>query len=269
MRSPAVAGQFYPASAAELRHQLDEMLQAAGGEELQALGAVVPHAGYMYSGAVAAEVYSRLPKRDTYVILGPNHHGLGAAVALSRDSWRTPLGVVEPDIELADALAGSIIDQDELAHRHEHSIEVQIPFLQARFQGFRVLPIAMGLQDEETAVEVGAEVAKAAMKLNRSCTVIASSDFTHYEPQEVARKVDAQLIEAILNIDVPELYARVYKYNATACGYGPIAAAITAASLLGAAAGKAASGRLLRYATSGDVTGDFSQVVGYGAVVFT
>lgn len=269
MRSPAVAGQFYPGVATELGHQLDEMLQKVEGEELQALGAVVPHAGYMYSGAVAAEVYSRLPKRETYVILGPNHHGLGAAVALSRDSWRTPLGVVDPDIEMADALAGSIIDQDELAHRHEHSIEVQIPFLQARFQGFRVLPIAMGLQDEETAVEVGEEVARAALKLKRSCTVIASSDFTHYEPQETAHRVDSQLIEAILNMDVPELYARVYTHNATACGYGPIAAAMTASAALAAANGKSAIGKLLRYATSGDVTGDRSQVVGYGAIIFT
>lgn len=268
MRNPAVAGQFYPASAAELRHQLDEMLQTAKGEEVQALGAVVPHAGYMYSGVVAAEVYSRFPKRETYVILGPNHHGLGAAVALSRDSWRTPLGTVETDIELADALAGSIIDYDELAHRHEHSIEVQLPFLQARFQGFRVLPIVMGLQDEETAVEVGEEVAKAASKLKRSCTVIASSDFTHYERQEVARKVDSQLIEAILNMDVPELFARVYENNATACGYGPIAAAMTAAAAMAEAAGNAASGKLLRYATSGDVTGSYDQVVGYGAIVF-
>ncbi len=269
MRSPAVAGQFYPASEAQLRRQLDEMLQKAGGEELPALGAVAPHAGYDYSGAVAAEVYSRLPKRETHVILGPNHHGLGAAVALSRDSWRTPLGIVEPDTELADALAGSIIDQDEQAHRHEHSIEVQIPFLQARFQGFRVLPIAMGLQDEETAVEVGEEVAKAALKLKRSCTIIASSDFTHYEPQETARRVDSQLIEAILNMDGPELYARVYKNNATACGYGPIAAAMTASAALASANGKSASGKLLRYATSGDVTGDRSQVVGYGAIVFS
>jgi AmmeMemoRadiSam system protein B len=174
------------------------------------------------------------------------------------------LGVVEPDLELAEALAGTIIDQDEVAHLQEHSIEVQIPFLQTRFQGFRILPIAMGLQDMETAVEVGEELGKAIQKLNRNCLVIASSDFTHYESQEVARKVDAQLIEAILNMDVPELYARVYRYNASACGYGPIAATITASAILGAE-----SGKLLRYATSGDATGDYSQVVGYGAIVFT
>ena len=264
MRNPAVAGQFYPRSSAELKLQLEEMLKDAAGEELPILGAVVPHAGYMYSGSVAAEVYSRLPERDTFVFLGPNHHGRGAPVALSRDSWKTPLGVVETDQELADAVAGSIIDHDEAAHLYEHSIEVQIPFLQCRFKSFKILPIAMGLQDEETAREVGQELAKAITSLKRNAAIIASSDFTHYEPQDVARKVDASLIESALNMDISELYGRVYRYNATACGYGPIAATITAAKALGST-----SGKLLRYATSGDVTGDFSQVVGYGAIVFT
>jgi AmmeMemoRadiSam system protein B len=262
MRLPAVAGQFYPGSGAELEHQLDGMLHTE--KEITCLGAVVPHAGYIYSGQVAAEVYSRLPKAETYVIIGPNHHGLGSPVALSRESWRTPLGVVEPDLELADALSGSIIDHDETAHLHEHSIEVQIPFLQKRFQGFKILPILMGLQDEQTAVEIGQELSRAIKKLNRSCIVIASSDFTHYEPQETARKVDAKLLEAILNMDVPELYERVYRYDATACGYGPIAATITATAALGAKAGQ-----LLAYATSGDVSGDYSQVVGYAAIAFS
>lgn len=262
MRLAAVAGQFYPGSGAELEQQLNGMLHTE--KELPVLGAVVPHAGYIYSGQVAAAVYSRLPKAETYVIIGPNHHGLGSPVALSRESWRTPLGVVEPDEELADALAGSIIDHDETAHLHEHSIEVQIPFLQKRFQGFKILPICMGLQDEQTAVEVGQELSLAVQKINRRCIVIASSDFTHYQPQETARKVDAKLLEAILNMDVPELYDRVYRYDATACGYGPIAAVITATSAMGAKAGK-----LLAYATSGDVSGDYSQVVGYGAIVFS
>ncbi|MDD4162695.1 MAG: MEMO1 family protein [Methanothrix sp.] len=262
MRLPAVAGQFYPGSGAELERQLDGMLHPE--KELPVLGAVVPHAGYVYSGQVAAAAYSRLPKAETYVIIGPNHHGLGSPVALSRESWRTPLGDVESDLELADALAGSIIDYDETAHLHEHSIEVQIPFLQKRFQGFKILPICMGLQDEQTAVEVGRELSLAVKKTNRSCILIASSDFTHYEPQETARKVDAKLLEAILNMDVPELYERVYRYDATACGYGPIAVTITTAAALGAKTGK-----LLAYATSGDVSGDYSQVVGYGAVVFS
>ncbi|OPY53384.1 MAG: hypothetical protein A4E49_01492 [Methanosaeta sp. PtaU1.Bin112] len=262
MRSPAVAGQFYPGSGAELEHQLDGMLHPE--EEISCLGAVVPHAGYMYSGQVAAAVYSRLPEAETYVIIGPNHHGLGLPVALSREPWRTPLGVAEPDLELADLLSGSIIDHDETAHRHEHSIEVQIPFLQKRFQGFKILPICMGLQDEQTALEVGQALSRSALELNRSCVVIASSDFSHYEPQETARKVDAKLLEAILNMDVSKLYDRVYRYQATACGYGPIASTITAVSKLGAK-----TGRLLAYATSGDVSGDYSQVVGYAAVAFS
>jgi MEMO1 family protein len=262
MRPAAVAGQFYPGSGEELEHQLDDMLHAQ--KEIPVLGAVVPHAGYIYSGHVAAAVYSCLPKAETFVIIGPNHHGLGSPVALSRESWMTPLGAVETDGILADALAGSIIDHDETAHLYEHSIEVQLPFLQKRFSGFKILPICMGMQDEETATEVGREISRAAQKLHRRCIVIASSDFTHYEPQETARSVDAKLLEAILNMDVSELYSRVLRYNATACGYGPIAATITAASALGAKAGK-----LLAYATSGDVSGDYHQVVGYGAVVFS
>jgi AmmeMemoRadiSam system protein B len=264
MRNPAVAGQFYPGSAEGLRRQLDELLKNAGKEKLPIIGAVVPHAGYIYSGWVAAEVYACMPAKETFVILGPNHHGLGAPISLSKDSWRTPLGVVETDAELADALSGSIIDNDELSHRHEHSIEVQLPFLQMRFSRFKILPVSMGMQDEETAVEVGEDIARVARQLNKKVIVIASSDFTHYEPQEIARKVDATLIEAILNMDVHELYQRVYSHNATACGYGPIAAAITASNLLGAT-----SGKLLRYATSGDVVEDYSQVVGYAAIGLT
>ncbi len=264
MRRPAVAGSFYPRHPEALKEELGEAFShASGGEPLLIRGAVVPHAGYVYSGAVAAEVYARLPERETFVLIGPNHRGLGLPVALSRDSWTTPLGDVECDVELADALAGSIIDVDESAHLYEHSLEVQIPFLQYRFSGFKILAIAMGLQDEETAVEVGEAVGEAAKSLGRNCTVIASSDFTHYEPQDEARRKDARVIEAILRMDVPSIYKTVYGLNLTACGYGPISATIIASKILGAKTGK-----LLRYSTSGDVIGDFSQVVGYGAIAF-
>jgi hypothetical protein len=146
---------------------------------------------------------------------------------------------------------------------YEHSIEVQLPFLQHCFSDFKILPISMGFQDEEVAVEVGEAISRAAIDLGRSCTVIASSDFTHYEPHELALKKDRYVIESALKMDVGELYRRVYAQNVTACGYGPIAATITASRLLGAT-----SGKLLRYSTSGDVTGDYAQVVGYGAIVF-
>ena len=264
MRRPAVAGSFYPRQPEELKEELEAAFSGASGSDpLPILGAVVPHAGYIYSGAVAAEVYARLPQRETFVLIGPNHRGLGLPVALSRDSWVTPLGTVECDHELADALVGSIIEVDESAHLHEHSLEVQIPFLQYRFSGFKILAIAMGLQDEETAMEVGEAVGEAAERLNRDCTVIASSDLTHYEPQEEARRKDARVIEAILRMDIPSIYRTVYGLNLTACGYGPISATITASRILGATTGK-----LLRYSTSGDVIGDFSQVVGYGAIAF-
>jgi AmmeMemoRadiSam system protein B len=265
MRRPAVAGSFYPRQPEDLKEELEAAFSGASGSEpLPILGAVVPHASYVYSGAVAAEVYARLPKRETFVLIGPNHRPyIGLPVALSRDSWMTPLGVVECDVEMADLLKGSIIGADESAHLQEHSLEVQIPFLQARFESFKILPICMGLLDEETAVEVGEAVGEAAKSLGRDCTIIASSDFTHYEPQEEARRKDSRVIEAILRMDVSEVYKIVYGLNLTACGYGPISATITASKILGAKIGK-----LLRYSTSGDVIGDFSQVVGYGAIAF-
>ena len=266
MRHPAAADSFYPADPDALRRELEQAFQGVNtsGEVIPAHGVVVPHAGYPFSGSVAAEVYSRLPRRDTYVLIGPNHTGIGLPISLSRDSWMTPLGVVECDLEFADALSGSIIEVDESAHLYEHSLEVQIPFLQYRFTGFRIISICMGLQDEETAVDVGKAVGEAAHDLGRDCTVIASSDFTHYEAFEDAKRKDIRLIESILQMDIPNIYDLVYRLNITACGFGPIAATITASRILGAS-----SGKLLRYATSGETTGDYSQVVGYGALVFT
>jgi hypothetical protein len=266
MRNPAWAGKFYHRDETGLNEELDSCFRGIPLEALPAVGAVVPHAGYMYSGAVAAEVYARLPNRETYVIIGPNHSDpRNLMAAMSKDSWKTPLGEIEVDQDLARAMAGSIIDTDEMAHAEEHSIEVQLPFVQKRFSQFKILPISLGgLQDQETALDVGRTVAKAILDLKKDCTIIASSDFTHYKSHEVARRVDAKLIESILNMDVPEFYDRLEEYDATACGYGPIAATMTASRLLGAT-----SGKLLRYATSGDVTGDYSQVVGYGAIMFT
>jgi hypothetical protein len=170
---------------------------------------------------------------------------------------------VESDLELCDRLAGSIVDIDEIAHRFEHSIEVQIPFLQYRFEDkFRILPICLGLQDSETSVEVGQEVAKHARKLGRNIVFIASSDFNHYEPQEITREKDKILIDAILEMDIEKFYKRIVENNATICGYGPIAAMLEASKEMGAN-----SAELLKYTTSGDVSGDYSSVVGYAAIV--
>jgi AmmeMemoRadiSam system protein B len=220
---------------------------------------VVPHAGYVYSGSVAADVYASIEGAQTFVLLGPNHYMAGSAVAVSGESWNTPLGTVEADLDLIKRLDG-IIDRDEDAHRQEHSIEVQVPFLQYFFKDFKIVPIAVGMQDYDTVKEIAAELIRALAGYGRSTVIVASSDFTHYEDVDVAKKKDATLIGDIERLDVPALYDDVYRLNATACGYGPIAATIMTCVSRGAK-----KGELIRYATSGDVTGD-RQVVGYAGI---
>jgi AmmeMemoRadiSam system protein B len=263
MRRPAVAGQFYPLNPEYLKEELKRCFKGLEIRERDVLGAVCPHAGYVYSGKVAASVYATLPKADTYVLIGPNHTGYGSPVSLSKDTWETPLGIVEVDLRLADGFLGSIVDVDELGHRYEHSIEVQIPFLQYLFgKSLRILPICMGMQDEETAVEVGNLAANLVSKSGKKVAIIASSDFTHYQPAEIAKKIDNEVIEAILNQDVSEMYDRLYKRNASVCGYGPIAVMLTASKKLG---GNRAT--LLNYDNSGTVSGDMNAVVGYAAII--
>ncbi len=266
MRRAAVAGAFYEGERASLEIQLRDCFSGVKREEKgNVLGAVVPHAGYMYSGGVAANVYARLPIGDVdiFVILGPNHQGIGSLVAVSADTWATPLGEVEADRAFVDALPKRIIDMDETAHRYEHSIEVQLPFLQfLRDKTFQLVPICMSLSDEETAREVGEDIANTIAQFDKKIVVIASSDFTHYEPDRIAREKDEYVIEAITELDVAKFYNRIYERNSSACGVGPIAAMMHAAKKLGAT-----QGELVKYATSGDITGDMSSVVGYGGII--
>lgn len=262
MRASAVSGQFYPRSKNDLSRELERCFANAPSTERSVLGAVVPHAGYMYSGSTAAYVYSVLPKADTFVMLGPNHTGYGSPVAVSSETWSTPLGEIGSDVEFIRALPGRIIDLDEGAHKYEHSLEVQLPFLQHRFRKFNIVHICMGMQDEETAVDVGQEIAEAARKADKKIVVIASSDFTHYKPDKVARDNDAYFIESILGMDIPGFYSRLHERNASVCGYGPIAAMLAATKGLGAK-----KTTLLKYSTSGDVTGDTSAVVGYAGII--
>lgn len=263
MRRAAVAGAFYERERDRLEKQLRDCFSGITREENEnVLGAVVPHAGYMYSGSVAASVYAKLPRADIFAIVGPNHQGIGSLVAVSKDRWVTPLGEVEVDEAFVDALPKRIIDLDENAHKYEHSIEVQLPFLQFLFnRNFHFVPICIGLSDEDTVREVGEDLADTISKTDKKVVVIASSDFTHYEPDRIAREKDEYVIEAIKALDVAKFYNRVYERNSTACGIGPIAAMMHAAKKLGAKEGK-----LIKYATSGDVTGDMSGVVGYGGI---
>jgi len=222
----------------------------------------------MYSGPVAAYGFYELSKDvkpETAVILGPNHTGYGSALALTREGfWRTPLGDVEVDSETADKILHetSIVDIDETAHRYEHSIEVQLPFLQFLYgNAFKIVPICFLLQDYNTAIEVGRALVKALKKTNT--VVIASSDMTHYEPAQMAKLKDQAILKAISDIDVEGFYQTVEKQNVTACGYGPITALIQYAKGV-----KIKEAKILSYHNSGDITGDKTSVVGYAAVSF-
>jgi AmmeMemoRadiSam system protein B len=272
VRRPAVSGMFYAGTARDLKEQIEwcykhelgpgaiPRVNSEGRREIAAI--VVPHAGYYYSGPVAAHAYKDLADDgifDTAVILGPNHTGYGYPVSLwAGDDWSTPLGEVEIDKKLAQRLLGGVIRADETAHIHEHSIEVQLPWLQYIYKQVRIVPITMMAQDLETARAVGTAISQA----DDNSVIIASSDFSHYEPQSVAVEKDSSVIEAIIALDEEELYKRCERLNCTMCGYGPVAAAIVAAKEM-----KARKASLLRYATSGDTSGDFSRVVGYGSIV--
>jgi AmmeMemoRadiSam system protein B len=272
IRRPAVSGMFYAGTARELEEQIEwcyrhevgpgiiPRVNSKGLREIVAI--VVPHAGYYYSGPVAAHAYKELADDgicDTAVILGPNHTGYGYPVSLwVGDGWSTPLGEVEIDNKLAQKLLGTVIKADETAHIHEHSIEVQLPWLQYLYKKVKIVPITMLAQDLETARSVG----KAISQAGDNSVIIASSDFTHYEPHSVAMEKDSLVIESIVALDEEELYKRCERLGCTMCGYGPVASAIVAAKEM---RGKKAS--LLKYATSGDTSGDFSRVVGYGSIV--
>jgi len=279
VRAPAVAGSWYAGTPNSLRNQIKELFSHRLGPGSLAevvrkgpqslVGLVVPHAGYMASGPVAAHAYYLLAgdgKPDVIVIIGPNHTGRGSALSIMNDGvWRTPLGDVEIDTETANQIlrVSDIIDVDERAHAHEHSIELQLPFLQYLYGSeFKFVPICFMMQDLESSREVGKAVAKALK--DKNALVIASSDLTHYEPQERAEEKDKMAIDAALKMDEEQYYHTVESYRISTCGYGPTIAAITAAKELGAK-----KSRLLCYKTSGDILGDRSAVVGYVSIAFT
>jgi len=278
VRRPTQAGAFYEGTPDALKRQIEECFRdKLGPGELprvaktaprNVIGLICPHAGYMFSGPVAAHAYYKLAvdgKPDVVVLLGPNHTGLGSGLAVMNDGvWRTPLGDVEVDRETANQIVheSRIVDIDDSAHYHEHSIEVQLPFLQYLYgSAFKIVPICFLMQDLSSAREVGQAVAK--VLLDKKAVIIASSDMTHYEPQESAEKKDRKALEAIEAMDEVGFQSAVETYNITACGHGPIVALITAAKGLGGREAK-----LLCYKTSGDVIGDRSSVVGYAAVCF-
>jgi AmmeMemoRadiSam system protein B len=279
VRRPCQAGTFYAGTAESLRAQIEQCfthtlgpgtipkIVVSGPRNL--VGFISPHAGYEYSGPVASHGFHHLAvdgKPEIIVIFGPNHTGQGSAIATMNEGvWRTPLGDAKIDTPTADSIVkeSRIVDLDDTAHMFEHSIEVQLPFLQYLYgSDFRFVPIAFLMQDLESSREIGEATAKALM--NKNAVIIASSDMTHYEPQKSVEKKDNLVIEAIEKMDESQLYTVIEDYGISACGYGPIVALITAAKALGAR-----NAKLLCHATSGDVTDDFSSVVGYASIAFS
>ena len=265
VRPPAVAGQFYEGSAEKLRQQVLRCLPKHPLATQEALGTVVPHAGLMYSGAVAGSVYASLVLPATVVLLGPNHTGEGAPLSLTAaDSWETPLGRSEVDQEFAQRLLKALpgLKQEEDAHQWEHSLEVQLPFLQHLGKGIRIVPVVLGFGSIQAYQEVGERVAEVIREFPRSVLVLASSDMTHYEPHEEVKAKDGYAIEAILALDEKGLVKRIRERNISMCGVAPTVAMLSCVKSLGAT-----SGRLVKYQTSGDSSGDYSAVVGYAGIV--
>ncbi|MGQ4891362.1 MAG: MEMO1 family protein [Candidatus Njordarchaeia archaeon] len=279
VRKPAVAGFFYPSNKEELikliewsfKHELGPGNLPSGEptSERTIIAAQVPHAGYIYSGPAAAHVYSALyydGKPETFVIMGPNHHGVGPGVSVyDGDAWETPLGVINIDKEFVKVLEkNKVFVLDDLAHANEHSIEVQLPFLQYIYgNNFEIVPISIWDQSLKTMVAVAEGLFNAALDVGKDIVFLASSDMSHYDTHDKTVEKDAKAIMQIEALDPDSLYKTIYNENVTMCGYGPVSVSMLLTRRLN---GKAFT---LKYYTSGDITGDKSAVVGYAAIIFT
>ncbi len=264
IRPPAVAGAFYPARDAELRRMLGE-LTAFPPRKRKVIALIGPHAGYIYSGRVAGETYQQVDLPRKFIILCPNHTGRGAQVAImSEGSWRTPLGDVPIDADLAQKLkeASPLFEEDTVAHQLEHSLEVHLPFLQYLKGDLSFAPVNVGTGNLEALREIGLAVAQVVENAREPILIISSTDMTHYESADHARQKDEKAIQAMLGLDPQQLFETIHRYRITMCGYAPTTATLFASKRLGAQ-----QAELVRYANSGDVTGDYGSVVGYAGVI--
>ncbi|HLB94688.1 MAG TPA: AmmeMemoRadiSam system protein B [Nitrospiria bacterium] len=268
LRPPAVAGQFYPSSPESLRKQVEAFILPHQPKQ-SAMALVCPHAGLIYSGPVAGAVYSRILIPETIVLVGPNHTGLGAHVSVyNRGAWRMPQGTIEINGALADAVLDQsrFADADMEAHRLEHCIEVQLPFLQHFHQDLTIVPIVMMSIDLAACQDLGEALASAIRSHAKpgGVLMIASTDMTHYEPDSVARDKDRWAVDQILALNPPGLHQIVKDKQISMCGFAPTVAVLYSALRLGAK-----HAQLIRYMTSGETSGDYEQVVGYAGLIIT
>jgi hypothetical protein len=264
IRHAAVAGRFYSADRRQLLADIESYLSPDEPKQ-PALGCIVPHAGYIYSGVVAGTVFAKLALPARCIILCPNHTGKGTPLSImSQGEWETPLGHVPLDAQLAEQLKQKFpaLTEDTAAHHSEHAIEVELPFLQALRAGFRFVPIALGTAHYEILEALGIALGEVLAAQPEPVLLIASSDMNHYESDAVTRIKDRKAIERVLALDATGLFETVMRENISMCGFGPAVAMLTATRALGAT-----SAELVRYATSGDVSGDREMVVGYAGVI--
>ncbi len=264
VRRPAVAGSFYPADKAELREMIGEFAEP-GRKREKALGVISPHAGYIYSGKGAAIVFSRVEIPKDVIVLGPNHRGIGADIALwPEGSWSTPLGEVEVNAELGEMIGAetSLVELDEGAHQSEHSLEVQIPFLQYFRKDFRLTALCLLRMSYAQCEELGKAISRAVKEWDQPALMVASSDMSHYLPAEKAKRQDRMALDQALQLNPEGLYAAVVRNNISMCGFIPATVMLVAARELGAE-----SAELADYRNSGEVTGDDREVVSYAAVI--
>lgn len=268
LRLPSVAGSFYPSDATELSALIAEYAKKqSGATSVNAKACLVPHAGYVYSGHVAGAVFAKIHLPKKFVILGVRHRPPGSPAAIiSQGAWRTPLGDALIDEGLAAALRSACpqLSEDPVAHSKEHSLEVQLPFLQALEGRFTFVPIALGTLNFETLVNVGEAIGRVLAAEEQDVQLLTTSDLNHYEDDAITRVKDGKAIERLLNMDARGLFDVCRKEEISMCGLGPAVAMLAALQVLGA--GKA---ELIRYATSGDISGNTEAVVGYAGIIFS
>lgn len=263
LREPAVAGAFYPGNPSELERELQQLVTVADDRH-ELLACIAPHAGYVYSGGVAGQLYGHLDLPQRVIVLGPNHTGVGAKIAIApHQRWRMPSGEQPLDVELARMLAEQIPNAsfDENAHWREHSLEVQIPFLLARRPDVRFVPVCLSHLGLDESLDLGRSLADLIDTLGEEVGLVASSDMSHYLEDGDARTLDRMAIDAAILRDPKTLYQTVHREGITMCGVVAATVVIEAANRLGAT-----DAHLVAYATSGDVSGDRSSVVGYAGM---
>lgn len=263
-RSPAVAGQFYHGTSSKLQQQVENYIDRGARRE-NVIAVVSPHAGLIYSGSVAGAVYSSINFPETFILIGPNHTGLGAQISLmASGEWEIPTGVFPIDEKISHKISMyvPIVTKDAKAHMFEHSLEVQLPFIASFSKEAKIVPIIMLSATVEECRIIGEGIARAVKDIGSSVVIVASSDMSHYVPDDVARKKDSKAIDRILSLDPEGLYEIVGKERISMCGYLPVTTMLYAAEALGAQ-----SARLIKYATSAEVSGDYEHVVGYAGIV--